>query len=53
VMIWRLVFIFLTLLHGAGLIIYFMVWALTPFHKEDKSFLDRILGGGRYAGTKA
>ena len=53
VMIWRLAFIFLTLLHGAGLIIYFLVWAITPFRMEDRSFLDRILGGGRYTSTKA
>ena len=53
VMIWRLIFIFLTILHGAGPILYFLVWALTPFRLEDRSFLDRILGGRRYAGTKA
>ncbi len=53
VMIWRLGFIFLTLLHGAGLIIYFMIWAFTPFRREDRSLLDRILGDGRYTSTKA
>ncbi len=41
---WRIIFIVSILFHGLGLIAYFSIWALTPFHKEERSPFDRVLG---------
>lgn len=40
---WRIIFIVSILFHGLGLIAYFSIWALTPFHKEGRSLFDRVL----------
>lgn len=43
VQVWRIIFIVSILFHGLGLIAYFSIWALTPFHKDGKSPFDWAL----------
>lgn len=43
VKVWRIILLVLILWHGAGLIAYFTIWALTPFRREGRSPFDRTL----------
>ncbi|MFC1849815.1 PspC domain-containing protein [candidate division CSSED10-310 bacterium] len=49
VMVWRVLFIVFSLIHGIGLLVYLSIWALTPFRKEGRSPLERITQASRQA----
>jgi len=42
VLIWRMIFIVATLVHGIGLLAYLTLWFLTPFYQNGRSPLERI-----------
>ncbi len=43
VLAWRVLFVILTLYHGLGLIAYLAVWLLTPYEKNGRSPIERII----------
>jgi len=45
----RAVFIGLALVHGAGLILYAVLWALLPDWEGEPSALDRLIRAGKRA----
>lgn len=52
VMVWRILFLILLPFDGVSLLIYFAVWALTPFRPDGQSLFDRIFRSARYSRTK-
>ena len=49
VLVWRVMFIILTLFHGVGAIAYFAIWALTPFRQKGQAPLERGAVAARQA----
>lgn len=43
----RLAFVVLTLLHGTGLVLYAILWALLPSQPGEPAALDRLIRAGR------
>ena len=49
VLAWRIIFVLLTLFHGVGLVSYFAVWALTPYKKDGRCPVERLIRAGKQA----